>query len=172
MNTPCENVVIRNCEMKDGHGGVSIGSEVSGGIRNILTGNCRMSSPNLERGLRIKTNSVRGGAIENIRFENVTIGEVKEAAVEVDFYYEEGAGGPFQPKVKDIYIANVTSEKSKYGIFLRGFPDAPIAGVTISGCAFRGATKGNFFENVRGVNVENVVVNGKPVTLADMLAGK
>ncbi len=54
--------------MKDGHGGVSIGSEVSGGIRNVLTENCRMSSPNLERALRIKTNSYRGGVIENIGF--------------------------------------------------------------------------------------------------------
>jgi polygalacturonase len=88
VNVPCSNVVIQNCLMKDGHGGVSIGSEVSGGIRNVFIEACRMSSLHLERGLRIKTNSYRGGVIENIHFSRVTIGEVAQAAVEVDFFYE------------------------------------------------------------------------------------
>jgi polygalacturonase len=161
IGAPCENVVITNCRMKDGHGGVSIGSEVSGGVRNILIDNCVMSSPNLERGLRIKTNSYRGGAIENIRFENIAIGEVKEAAVEVDFHYEEGAGGPFKPTVKDIYIANVKSRKSKYGVYLRGFPDAPITGVTIKDCDFEDTQDGNYFEDVAEKRMSNVIVNGK-----------
>ena len=161
VGAPCENIVITNCQMKDGHGGVSIGSEVSGGVRNILIDNCVMSSPNLERGLRIKTNSYRGGVIENIRFESIAIGEVKEAAVEVDFHYEEGAGGPFKPTVKDIYIANVRSRKSKYGIYLRGFPDAPITGVTIRNCDFEGTQYGNYFEDVAEKRMSNVIVNGK-----------
>ncbi|MBV9082915.1 MAG: glycoside hydrolase family 28 protein [Acidobacteriaceae bacterium] len=172
VGVPCENVVIVDCEMKDGHGGVSIGSEVSGGIRNILTNHCHMSSPNLQRGLRIKSNSYRGGTIENIRFENVTIGQVAEATVEVDFYYEEGPGGPFKPVVRDIYIDHVTSQKSKYGIYLRGFPNDPINGVHISDCNFENAAKGNFFEAVAQVDVKNVDVNGKPVTLQEMLSTK
>ena len=67
---PAENIIIRNCRMKDGHGGVTIGSEVSGGVRNVFTENCDMDSPNLDRALRIKTNSVRGGFIENIFMRN------------------------------------------------------------------------------------------------------
>ncbi len=98
VNVACQNLLIRDCVMKDGHGGVSIGSEVSGGIRNVLTENCQMSSPNLERALRIKTNSYRGGVIENIGFRNVTVGEVKEAVIEVDYFYQEGEGGPFMPR--------------------------------------------------------------------------
>src|SRR5436305_14410950 len=120
--------------MEDGHGGVSIGSEVSGGIRNVFIEHCQMSSPHLERGLRIKTNSYRGGEIDNIHFSNITIGQVAQAAVEVDFFYEEGEGGPFKPVVKEIYISNVTCQKSKYGIFLRGFSNAPIAGVNLADC--------------------------------------
>jgi hypothetical protein len=81
VSVPCQNVLIRDCLMKDGHGGVSVGREVSGGVRNILTENCQMSSPNLERPLRLKTNSYRGGVIENIGFRNVTMGEVKEAVM-------------------------------------------------------------------------------------------
>jgi polygalacturonase len=164
VNVPCSNVVIQNCVMKDGHGGVSIGSEVSGGIRNVFIENCQMSSPHLERGLRIKTNSYRGGVIDNIHFSHITIGEVAQAAVEVDFFYEEGKGGPFKPDVKNIYVSDVTSKKSKYGIFLRGFEDAPITGVNISRCKFDNAANANLFQNVASVSLQDVLVNGKPVT--------
>jgi polygalacturonase len=164
VNVPCSNVVIRDCVMKDGHGGVSIGSEVSGGIRNVFIERCQMSSPRLERGLRIKTNSYRGGVIDNIHFSHVTVGEVAQAAVEVDFFYEEGKGGPFKPDVKNIFIGDVTSKRSKYGIFLRGFPDAPITGVTISHCKFDNAANANLFQDVASVNLKDVLVNGKPVT--------
>ena len=170
VNVPCENVIIRDCLMKDGHGGVSIGSEVSGGIRNVFINNCQMSSPNLERGLRIKTNSYRGGTIENIQFSNITIGQVAQAAVEVDFFYEEGEGGPFKPVVKDIYISNVTSQKSKYGIFLRGFSNAPIAGVSLSQCTFNNAAQNNFVQNVQSVQVKDVLVNGRQITANDLKA--
>lgn len=161
VNVPCQNVLIRDCTMKDGHGGVSIGSEVSGGIRNIVTENCRMSSPNLERALRIKTNSYRGGVIENIGFRNVTVGEVKEAVVEVDYFYQEGGGGPFLPSVRGIDVANVTCQKSKHAIFMRGYKNSPVGGVTVSNCTFQNSAEGTQFENVEGVTLRNVTVNGK-----------
>ncbi|MEO8028846.1 MAG: glycoside hydrolase family 28 protein, partial [Bryobacteraceae bacterium] len=90
---PSENIVIRGCEMKDGHGGVTIGSEVSGGVRNVFAENCRMDSPHLERVLRIKTNSVRGGVIEHVYLRNITAGQVSGPAIEIDFQYEEGDKG-------------------------------------------------------------------------------
>ncbi len=161
VNAPCANLVIRNCNMKDGHGGVSIGSEVSGGIRNVFVENCQMSSPNLQRALRIKTNSHRGGAIENISFRKVTVGQVAEAVIEVDFYYEEGEGGPFQPVVNNVVVADVTCRKSKYGVFFRGYKTAPIRGVTMSDCTFTNAAKDNLFQNVEEVKLTNVLVNGK-----------
>ena len=97
INVPCQNVVIKDCIMKDGHGGVSIGSEVSGGIRNIHIQRCRMSSPHLQRALRIKTNSYRGGVIENISFRDITVGQVAEAAIEVDFYLRGRRRRSFSP---------------------------------------------------------------------------
>ena len=66
LHTPIENVIVRDCDMKDGHGGVVTGSEISGGARNIFAERCSMDSPRLDRALRIKTNSVRGGVIERI----------------------------------------------------------------------------------------------------------
>jgi len=161
VNVPCQNLVIRDCVMQDGHGGVSIGSEVSGGIRNVLIENCKMSSPNLERALRIKTNSYRGGVIENIGFRNIAVGEVKEAVIEVDYFYQEGEGGPFMPVVRGIDVANVTSQKSKHAIFMRGYKKSPVGGVTVANCKFENCAEGTFFENVEGVGFRNVTVNGR-----------
>jgi len=110
--------------------------------------------------------------IDNIRFENVTIGQVAQAAVEVDFFYEEGQGGPFRPDVKNIYIANVTSQKSKYGVFLRGFENAPITGVSIANCKFENAAQSNLFQSVQSVKLDNVFVNGKPLTTGDIKSVK
>ncbi|HZR77906.1 MAG TPA: glycoside hydrolase family 28 protein [Chthoniobacterales bacterium] len=168
VNVPCENVIVRDCTMKDGHGGVSIGSEVSGGIRNIFVDACRMSSPNLQRALRIKTNSYRGGVIEGIHFTSVTVGQVAQAVIEVDFYYEEGEGGPFRPVVKDIFVGDVTCQKSKYGIYLRGYAQDPITGVDLANCTFDNAAQGDFFQNVSAVKAKNVKVNGKLVTAKDL----
>jgi len=164
INVSCQNVVIKDCIMKDGHGGVSIGSEVSGGIRNIHIQRCRMNSPHLQRALRIKTNSYRGGVIENISFRDITVGQVAEAAIEVDFFYEEGEGGPFHPVVRNIDVANIKCEKSKHAIFLRGYPSAPITGVTISHCTFKNASQNTVFQNVESVSLNNVTVNGKKLT--------
>jgi polygalacturonase len=122
-----------------------------------------MSSPNLERALRIKTNSYRGGVIENIGFRNVTVGEVKEAVIEVDYFYQEGEGGPFRPSVNAIDVSQVSSQKSKFAISMRGYKNSPIGGVTVSECQFQNSAKGTYFENVRGVRFVDVRVNGKLV---------
>jgi polygalacturonase len=163
VNVPTANLIIRNCNMKDGHGGVSIGSEASGGVRNVYVENCNMSSPNLERALRIKTNSYRGGAIENIYFQDVTVGQVAEAVIEIDFFYEEGEGGPFKPVVNNVVVSNVTCQKSKHGIYLRGYKDAPIRGLTMTDCTFNNAAQGNFLESVESVKMTRVTVNGKSI---------
>src|SRR5690606_1750544 len=84
VNVPSENIVVRNCTMKDGHGGVVLGSEISGGVRNVFVENCTMDSPNLDRGLRFKNNAVRGGVLENVFMRNVTIGRVGEAVLTID----------------------------------------------------------------------------------------
>jgi polygalacturonase len=165
VGVPCANIIVRDCNMSDGHGGVSIGSEVSGGIQNVFVDNCKMDSPHLQRALRIKTNSYRGGKIANIVFRNTTVGQVAEAVVDVDYFYEEGEGGPFMPTVEHIYVSNVTSKKSKHGLFLHGYQNDPIRGLTVVNCKFDGAAQGNYLENVSQVELRDVTVNGKAVKI-------
>jgi len=170
VGVACENIVIRDCTMKDGHGGVSLGSEGSGGIHNVFVDNCRMDSPNLQRALRLKTNSFRGGSYENVYFTNVTVGQVAEAVIEVDFFYpeyanREGRGGPFQPLVKNVVVENVTSQKSKRALYLRGYPDAPVSGVRIAHCSFLDVAENDVIENVKGLQLEDVKRNGKEMNV-------
>jgi len=164
VNAPIENVVIRNCEMKDGHGGVVIGSEVSGGARKIFAEKCRMDSPNLDRALRIKTNSVRGGYVEGIFMRDCTVGQVAEAVVTIDLFYEEGDKGQFPPSVRDIEMRNVTSRKSQYAFRLRGYAHTPVRNVRITDCTFDNVEKDDIIEGVTNLTLTNVTINGKTRT--------
>ncbi len=163
IGTPSENIIVRNCRMKDGHGGVTIGSEASGGVRNVFAENCRMDSPNLDRVLRLKTNSVRGGFIENVFMRNVTVGQVADAVFHVDLFYEEGDAGQFPPRVQNIEMVNVTSQKSKYAYYLRGTPRSPLTNIRIERCSFENVAKPDVVQNVQGLVLDRVTVNGAVV---------
>ncbi|HET8655406.1 MAG TPA: glycoside hydrolase family 28 protein [Longimicrobiaceae bacterium] len=170
LHTPSENIVVRNCHMMDGHGGVTVGSEISGGVRNVFAEKCQMSSPRLDRALRIKNNAMRGGLLEHIYMRDVQVGQVANGVVDIDFTYEEGANGPYTPVVRDVDVRNVTSQKSRYALYLRGLPNAPIYGVHLEDCTFRDVAEGNVLEYVRGVELENVTMNGEPLTEASLRA--
>ena len=161
LHRPIENVVIRNCEMRDGHGGVVIGSEISGGARNIFAEQCRMDSPRLDRVLRFKTNAARGGTIERVAIRNITVGQVAEAIVAADFYYEEGDTGGFTPVLRDVDVRGVTSRKSKYALLLRGYARSPVTDVRVTDCTFDNVESPDVLEGVRDLLLTNVRVNGE-----------
>jgi len=150
VNVPSENIVVRKCTMKEGHGGVVIGSEISGSARNIFAEDCLMDSPNLERGLRIKTNSVRGGVVENIFMRNVTMRQVREAALLIDFYYQEGDSGKFDPIVRNIFMTHVRCGKSKYPWLVKGYERSPIRNVVLENCVFENMEREGIAEAVEG----------------------
>jgi hypothetical protein len=120
-----------------------------------------MDSPQLDRALRIKTNSVRGGVVEHVYMRDCTVGQVAEAVVTINLFYEEGDTGKFPPPVREIDVRNVTSAKSQYGLLLRGYTHTPIRDVRITDCAFDNVEKGDIIEGVTGLTFTNVRVNGK-----------
>ena len=141
--------------MKDGHGGVVLGSEMSGGIRNIFVENCRMSSPHLERAIRLKSNSLRGGFLENLFVRNIEVGEVSQAVVSINLQYW-GESGEFFPKVHNLFIENVTSRKSKYPLYLVGLRERPISHVSLKNCTFSNAAKPSVIEHVDHLDLQDV----------------
>lgn len=162
VNVPSQNIVIQDCHMKDGHGGVTLGSEISGGVRNVFAENCRMESPHLDSVVRIKNNAMRGGLLENIYVRNIEVGEVSMAVLSIDFFYEEGEAGKFTPVVRNVDIRKLSLNKAQYALYLRGFKNAPIQDVRMSDCDLKGIAKSNVIENVEKLDLHNVLINGKP----------
>ena len=163
INVPSENIIVRNCFMKEGHGGITVGSEISGGFRNLFAENNRLDSPDLWTALRVKNNASRGGKIENLYFRNTTIGQVSRAVVEIDFNYEEGAKGNFIPYVRNYVVENLTCTKGNRAVDLQGLDNAPIFDVVMKNCTFGSVDKASVIKNVKGLKLENVKIGGKVV---------
>jgi unsaturated rhamnogalacturonyl hydrolase len=137
VGVPSVNLVIRGCTMNDGHGGVTIGSEISGGCSNVFVENCSMDSTNLDRAIRLKSNAVRGGVIQNVFVRNVNIGSVADAVLQIDFLYEEGTNGMYKPVARNIVLENITVANTPRVLNVRGFPGAGIGNVRIYNSTFK-----------------------------------
>lgn len=161
---PTENVVIQKCRMKNGHGGITIGSEASAGVHNVFAEDCVLDSPLLDIAVRIKNNAMRGNHIEDVFVRNLTIGQVAQAVLAVDCYYEEADRGPFTPVVRHVVLEHVNAKKADYALNLRGFPNAPIRDIQLADCTFDGVAKPSVLEHVEGLSMRNVRINGKVVS--------
>jgi polygalacturonase len=163
LHVRSENIVIRDCHMKEGHGGATLGSEISGGVRNVFVEDCRMDGPHLHDALRIKNNAMRGGVLEDIYARNITVGQVAMAGLSIDFYYEEGANGAFTPVVGNVNVRNLSVQQTKYALYLRGFKNAPIRDVRLTDCNFVHASRPSVVENVERLSLKDVDINGQQV---------
>ena len=92
---------------------------------------------------------------------DVTIGQVREAVIAVDFYYEESDAGQFPPVVRNIEVRSVTSQKSNYGLLLRGYPHSPVSDIRLRDCTFDNVARADIMENVQRILFANVKINGK-----------
>ena len=150
--------------MRKGHGGVSMGSEISGGCKNIFVENCQMSSPELDRAILIKTNNSRGGITDGVYVRNVVVGEVKDAILSINCSYHistEGEG-KFLPQIKNVYLTNVTSKKSDFAIWLDGIKgEKCVDNINIENCIFTGVAQKNEIKNIGKVVMKNVIINGE-----------
>jgi len=153
-----EDLVIRRCTMRNGHGGVVIGSEISGGCRNVFIEDCVMDGANLDRALRLKSNAQRGGVIENVFMRNVDVGQVAEAVLTIDFLYEEGAKGPYHPVVRNVVLEHVTSRSSPRVLWIGGFAGAVIDGVRFSDCTFSGVQFADVLQHAGSISFNNVTI--------------
>jgi unsaturated rhamnogalacturonyl hydrolase len=141
VGVPSENIIIRDCTMRDGHGGTTIGSEISGGCRNVFVENCAMNSPELTCVLRLKSNAMRGGILENIFMRNITVGKVSDSVLQIDFLYEEGAKGEQMPVARNVVMENITVAETPRVLNVRGFPGATIRAVRIYKSTFKQVKK-------------------------------
>ncbi len=160
---PSRNFVIRNCTMREGHGGITIGSEISGGCGNIFAERCAMDSPNLDYAIRFKNNAMRGGLLDGFHYRDLSVGQVKRAVIACDFNYEEGAKGGFTPVLRDVTIERLSARHSVMALDSQGLPGAPIERIRLSECSFDGVTQPSTIAYTTGLVLDRVCVNGAPV---------
>jgi unsaturated rhamnogalacturonyl hydrolase len=173
VGVAAENLIIRKCVMKDGHGGVVIGSEIAGGCRNVFAEDCQMDSPNLERALRFKSNARRGGLLENFFMRNVTIGRVAEAIITVDFLYEEGANGIHKPILRNVQLDHVTAKSTPRIFYIASFEGATVDGIKLSHCKFTGVETAELITHAGHIELDDVTIEPKekPKSLSSRAPG-
>lgn len=162
VNIPSENIVIENCEMKDGHGGVVMGSEISAGVRNVYVRNCKMDSPNLDRVIRIKTNTLRGGFVDGVYVKNLEVGSVKEAVLKINTHYGiyDNQEGGFMPSIKNVYLEDITVENGgEYGVLIKGREQLPVENINLTNVTIKGVENSESVKNSTPVNYLNTMIN-------------
>lgn len=137
LGVPTEDVLIENCTVYEGHGGFTIGSEMSGGVRNILVRNCTFIGTAI--GLRFKTARGRGGVVENIHMRDIRMTGIENAAIDFNFFYASN-GKPAEPVAtpdegtpafRNILIEGVVSRGSRAPLIMRGLPEMPLRDITL-----------------------------------------
>ncbi|MBN1183797.1 MAG: T9SS type A sorting domain-containing protein [Bacteroidales bacterium] len=164
INVSSEKILIQNCTMKDGHGGVVIGSESTGGANYIFAEDCFMNSPNLWYILRIKTNSYRGSHVNHIYVRNIDAQTVGYNALRINYYYGEGSGGEYQPDVNNIYLENVNiSTNVGTPIDINCYQNNPARDIYFKNCHFLASSITSRLNNVQYLYTDSSGVNNRPL---------
>ena len=182
---PCENVCINNCTVYHGHGGFVVGSEMSGGVKNVSVDGCTFIGTDV--GLRFKSTRGRGGVVENIFVRNITMTDIPNEGLVFDLFYGgKGAGEETEeeiaarmagavpqpdettPAFKNIVIEDVICKGAKRAIYFNGLPEQKIENVTLHNI-YMSATEGAVFNQTNGLTVSGLHITaekGEPLVLS------
>lgn len=170
---PCQNVIVKNNTVLHGHGGFVVGSEMSGGVKNIYVADCTFLGTDV--GLRFKSTRGRGGVVENIHIENIYMINIPNEPLLFDLFYGgKGAGEEPEeelikrmktavppvtvetPSFRDIHISNIYCKGSGRAMFFNGLPEMPIKNVSVRNVVITEAQEGAVISQADGVTLDNV----------------
>lgn len=172
---PLENLIVDNCTVFKGHGGFVVGSEMSGGVRNIKVSNCNFIGTDV--GLRFKSRRGRGGLVENIYIENIAMMDIITEALLFDLYYmgksaveaqfDSITNLPILPKVdettptfRNIHIKNITCSNANRAMYFNGLPENPIEGIHVEN-AMISARFGGEIKESKNIVLKNIIIDQK-----------
>ncbi|NDV67102.1 glycoside hydrolase family 28 protein [Bacteroides sp. 224] len=174
---PCENVIIDGCTVFKGHGGFVVGSEMSGGVRNISVSNCNFLGTDV--GLRFKSKRGRGGVVENIWIRNISMMDIPTEPVTFNLYYggksavevlESGEKIPAvvepmpvdetTPAFRNIHIENLVCAGARRALFFNGIPEMPIDGIKLKNIDITSQLGAEFIYS-KDITMENVNIRNK-----------
>ncbi len=168
IGVPCENITITNCTMLAGHGGVVIGSEMSGGVKRVTISNCVFDGT--DRGIRLKSTRGRGGVVEDIRVSNIVMYNIKKEALVFNLKYSKMPDEPLSertPVFRNIFVSGVSVRDVQTPIKMVGLEEAPITDIVLRDIFVQDAKLPCVFEDCKDVILDDVYVDGKKVTLND-----
>ena len=168
---PCKNLIVDNCTVFHGHGGFTVGSEMSGGVENIKVSNCRFLGTDV--GLRFKSKRGRGGVVKNIYINDIYMKDILADAILFDLFYggksaveaaaekDETVNVPVvpvdetTPEFRDIYISNVCCNGASRAMLFNGLPEMPVTNINVSDCTIT-ADEGITLRNSQDITFKNV----------------
>lgn len=182
---PCTNLTVRNCTVFHGHGGFVVGSEMSGGVRNISVSDCTFLGTDV--GLRFKSCRGRGGVVENIAISNIMMKDIATEAILFDLHYGgksavEAAAGPENgafieyvqadettPAFRNIAISDIVCNGADRAMYFNGLPEMPIENIAVSSCKItsRRGVEIRFARNVSIADADIKVSEGLPFIYSD-----
>ena len=179
----CVNVVVDGCTVFKGHGGFVVGSEMSGGVRNVYVSNCKFLGTDV--GLRFKSNRGRGGVVENIWIDHISMMDIPTEPITFNLYYggksavevlESGEKVPAEvepkpvdettPCFRNIHISNLTCSNARRAFFFNGIPEMPIKDITLENVYITSQLGGEFVysEDISLKNIQILPKEGKDIT--------
>jgi polygalacturonase len=168
---PCENVVVDGCTVFAGHGGFVVGSEMSGGVKNIKVQNCQFLGTDV--GLRFKSTRGRGGVVENIYIDGISMMDIKNDAITFNMFYggksvaetiEDGdiidnttkmKADETTPVFRNINIENIVCNGAGRAMEFNGLPEMPIDGIYLKNINII-ASSGEEFNNAKNIVKDKV----------------
>jgi cephalosporin-C deacetylase-like acetyl esterase len=170
VGKPCENIIIRYCRTRRGHGGVVIGSDTSGGVRNVFAHDCQFDGT--DQGIRMKSMRGRGGVVENIWIQDIDMGRIRGNAIIMNMFYRSSTVKPATkkpPKFRNIHIKNITCRQAGRAVNLIGLPEQNLENVTLENItiAAKYGLKCTDATSVKLINVNVTPQKGPVVELVD-----
>ena len=182
-NVSNENLIIKNCVVFHGHGGVTVGSEMSGGVRNLHVSNCIFLGTDV--GLRFKSNRGRGGVVQNIYISDIEMINIPAQAISFDLYYggkspseamDDGGKKSEQisqpvseetPQFRDIFIRDIHCKGAFQAIFLQGLPEMNLENIQLENISME-ATSGLTCIDANHIRIKNLTLMNKKMPVVDL----
>ena len=139
---PSQSIVIRQCRMQDGHGAITLGSELAGGIRDVYVEDCFMNSSNLRCAIRIKGNPSKGGWLDRFYCRRIVVSKVAMSVLDLNFAYEENAEGRDMPYVSNLVISDLKAAQYSQILKIQGADNASLSGLVLQDCTFQQEAEG------------------------------
>jgi polygalacturonase len=170
INVPCEDILVEGCTMEIRYGAIALGTEMTAGIRNVFVRDCTIGGPNQYYALYIKTNSVRGGYVENVFLRDLEVLDLRKEVVSCNLFHGEGDTGPYTPRVRNVELRDVHVRHARNTFSAVGYDRSPIEDLRVVNSRYDAIDAPSTITDTE-LTFSNLRVNGVRITSVEQLTG-